>query len=137
MASLATDKPAVRNQIAALIAAIAQIEIPRGEWSELIHTLCTNSTVDNLQIKLTSLTTIGYICEELNPEDLTQELKNQIMLALTSNISKDAANDQACIIAIKALLNTIPYTTANFKVPEEREFIMSKILDEALQSSSQ
>ena len=114
MASLATDKPAVRNQIAALIAAIAQIEIPRGEWSELIHTLCTNSTVDNLQIKLTSLTTIGYICEELNPEDLTQELKNQIMLALTSNISKDAANGDACIIAIKALLNTIPYTAANF-----------------------
>ena len=47
MASLATDKAPVRNQIAALIAAIAQIEIPRGEWSELIHTLCTNSTVDN------------------------------------------------------------------------------------------
>ena len=46
------------------------------------------------------------------------------MLALTSNISKDAANAEPCRLATKALLNTIPYTAANFQVPEEREFIM-------------
>jgi importin subunit beta-1 len=63
---------------------------------------------------LTSLLTIGYICEELSPEDLTQDLKNQIMLALTNNISKEAENVEACRLAIKALLNSIPYTAANF-----------------------
>lgn len=76
MASLATESSQVRNQIASLIAAIAQIEIPRGEWSELIANLCTNSSHENPKIRLTSLTTIGYICEELQPEDLTTELKN-------------------------------------------------------------
>jgi importin subunit beta-1 len=54
-----------------LIAAIAQIEIPRGEWTELIANLCTNATHEDKQVKLTSLITIGYICEELKPEDLT------------------------------------------------------------------
>lgn len=71
MASLATESSQVRNQIASLIAAIAQIEIPRGEWSELIANLCTNASHETSQIRLTSLTTIGYICEELSPEDLT------------------------------------------------------------------
>ena len=54
------------------------------------------------------------------------------MLALTNNISKDAANEVACQLAIKALLFSIPYTTMNFQVPEERDFIMTKIFDEAL-----
>jgi len=65
---------------------------------------------------LTSLTTIGYICEELQPDDLTQELKNAIMMALTNNISKDEANVEACRLAVAALLNSIPYTRANFQV---------------------
>lgn len=58
------------------------------------------------------------------------------MLALTNNISKDEANGEACKLAIKALLNSIPYTTANFQVDAERDFIMSKIFDEALQSTN-
>ena len=76
MASLATESSRVRNQIASLIATVAQIEIPRGEWTELIANLCTNASHQESKIRLTSLTTIGYICEELSPEDLTQELKN-------------------------------------------------------------
>lgn len=114
MSGLATESSVVRQQIAGLIATIAQIEIPRGEWSELITNLCTNSSHENQQIRLTSLMTIGYICEELQPEDLTQELKNQIMLALTNNISKEESAQEACRLAIKALLNSIPYTAANF-----------------------
>ena len=76
MAGLATEASTVRSQIASLIAAVAQIEIPRGEWTELVTNLCTNASHENVQIRLTSLLTIGYICEELSPEDLTQELKN-------------------------------------------------------------
>jgi len=72
----------------------------------------------------------------LQPEDLTQELKNQIMLALTNNISKDDGQMEACRLAIKALHHAIPYTTANFKEPQERDFIMNKIIDEALGSSN-
>ena len=76
MSALATESSLVRSQIASLIATIAQIEIPRGEWTELITNLCTNASHDSWTIRLTSLTAIGYICEELSPDDLTQELKN-------------------------------------------------------------
>ena len=44
MVSLGSQSSIVRNQIATLISAIAQIEIPRGEWTELITNLCTNAT---------------------------------------------------------------------------------------------
>ena len=65
---LASPSALIRNQIAALIAAIAQIEVPRGEWTELIANLCGNASHESETVKLTSLTTIGYICEELSPE---------------------------------------------------------------------
>ena len=45
---------------------------------------------------------------------MTHELKNAIMLALTNNISKLDEHAEACKLAIKALHNAIPYTTANF-----------------------
>lgn len=38
--TLAIPSAIVRTQIASLVATIASIEIPRGEWSELIANLC-------------------------------------------------------------------------------------------------
>ena len=71
VASLAAESSLVRNMIASLIACIAQIEIPRGEWTELVANLCSNASHADMQVRLTSLTTIGFICEELRPDDLT------------------------------------------------------------------
>jgi importin subunit beta-1 len=51
--------------VASLVAAIAAIEIPRGEWLELITILCTNATHQEQHIKLASLQTLGCICEEI------------------------------------------------------------------------
>jgi len=42
-----------------------------------------------MDIRLAALQTIGYICEEIDPRHVENGLKNQIMLALTNNISAD------------------------------------------------
>ena len=44
MQTLASPSQLVRSQVASLISAIAAIEIPRGEWIELINSLCTNAS---------------------------------------------------------------------------------------------
>ena len=48
IATLASQSQLVRGQIASLIAAIAVIEIPRGQWTDLIVNLCNNSNNPNL-----------------------------------------------------------------------------------------
>ena len=126
LATLATPKAVVRNQIANILAAIASIEIPRKEWDDLIPSLCANSTSEELNIKLASLTTLGYICEELDPSDLTDQVKNNILMALTMNISNTEPHEPTRL-AIRALLFSIPYTRPNFQVQNERDFIMEKI----------
>jgi importin subunit beta-1 len=89
LATLATHSSIVRKQVASAIAAIAAIEIPRKEWLELIPNLSENSVNPDIEIKSASLETLGFICEELVTEDLTDELKNKVVLALTTNISSD------------------------------------------------
>ena len=71
MFTLASKSQLVRSSIASLISAIAEIEIPRGEWADLIASLCTNSSNEQMEIRMASLLTIGHICEDLLPEDLT------------------------------------------------------------------
>ena len=126
LATLASSKVLVRNQIANILAAIASIEIPRKEWDDLIPNLCNNSTNEDINVRLASLTTLGYICEELYPEDLSDEVKNNIILALTNNIT-DEGPIEPSKLSIKALLYSIPYTSPNFKVQQERDFIMQKV----------
>ena len=78
---------------------------------------------------MASLQTLGFICEELNPNDLTPETKNFVMLALTNNIGPAPEVSIFTKLAVKALLNCIPYMEQNFQVEAERNFIMQKIFE--------
>jgi hypothetical protein len=44
-----------------------------------------------LDYKNAALETLGFICEELGSNDITDELKNKVIFALTSNISSNPA----------------------------------------------
>lgn len=68
--SLATPSTVVRTQVAAAIAAIAAIEIPRKEWNDLITSLCSNASNESLEIRNAALQTLGFICEEIHPDDI-------------------------------------------------------------------
>lgn len=128
LSSLASQSSSVRTQIASLVSAIAAIEIPRGEWLDLISNLCNNAGHSEHHIKLASLQTLGFICEELEPQDLSSELKNAIIVALTTSINIQEGEKghgfPATKLAVKALLHSVPYAAQNFKVEHERSFIM-------------
>jgi len=120
ISTLASPVALVRAQTANLVAAIASIEIPRKEWNDLIPNLSQNSSHPDFHIRLASLTTLGYICEEIEPGDLGDQphVKNGLILALINNISADKPpqNLELCKVAIKALLHSIPFAAQNFKI---------------------
>jgi hypothetical protein len=70
LACLASPSQTVRKQVGSAIATIASIEIPRREWIDLIPNLCANSAHENIVVRDAALQTLGFICEELEPEDL-------------------------------------------------------------------
>ena len=128
--SLKTQKANVRSQISSILAAIACIELPRGEWDELIPTLCAQSKVTeaNTDLRHASLQTLGYICEDMEPRHLRDEMKNQIIQVLVTNISEEASAVEITKVAVKALQSSISYATKCFADETDRRFIMEKIL---------
>jgi importin subunit beta-1 len=116
LANLAAPSNVLRSQVANAIATIAKIEIPRREWLELIPNLCTNANHENIDYKNAALQTLGYICEELSPDDINNQLKNTIILALTSNITSNPALKNSTHLAVKAFFQALPFAHQNFLV---------------------
>lgn len=87
LGTLASPVAIVRSQVASLIAAIASLEIPRKEWDELLPNLSQNAEHEDFNIRMSSLTTLGYICEEIEPNDVSDQIRNGLILALINNMS--------------------------------------------------
>jgi hypothetical protein len=55
---------------------------------------------------------------------------------LVNNISADQTFDKITTIAVRALLQSLPFAAQNFKVQGERDYIMTKVF-EALTSKDE
>ena len=129
LACLVTPSSVVRRQIASAIASIAAIEIPRGEWLDIIGNLSNNSAHEQIEIRHASIETLGFVCEELVPDDLNNELKSLVIQALTRNIIADPLLEGTTLLAIKALYHALPFASPNFMVVHERDYIMGRIFE--------
>ena len=89
-----------------------------------------------MDIRAASLQTLGYICDEIGANDINDETKSNIVVALTQNISGDDDKQKICNLAIKAFFSALPFASKNFQKAEERDFIM-KALFEAFKSSDE
>jgi len=144
---LATD-PAARNQIKAAVlqtlpsptqqarhtaaqvaSAIALIELPASQWPELIQGLVSNVTAsENDAAKQSSLETLGFICEEIDPETLTAQ-SNQILTAVVQGMRQEQTNEHVRLAATTAMLNALEFVKANFEQEQERNYIMQTVCE--------
>ena len=49
------------------LSALSVVEFPGNEWPELIGILTKNVNSDSKNIRLASLMTLGYMCEDVDP----------------------------------------------------------------------
>ena len=112
--NLATPSNVVRTQVAAAIAVVASIELPRKEWTDLIDNLTANSEHESDEIRMASLQTLGYICDEITANDISDVHKSKIIQALTRNITKDSSKIKLCNLAIKAFFSALPFVSNFF-----------------------
>ena len=117
LGTLASSQKTVRSSVANLIAAIASIEIPRNEWPTLLQNLSTNSSHGNFNIRLTALTSLGYICEEVPSKHFKAEECNSILYALTSNMSNTQTAEaiECTTAALSAFIHCTGLCSDSFK----------------------
>ena len=62
--TLASRSQRAGNFASQVIAAIAGVELPQGQWQDLIEILLRFvNNADNVNLRIATLQTIGYICE--------------------------------------------------------------------------
>jgi len=117
-----------RHTTAQVIAKVAAIELPRNQWPELIDLLLKNMMLQEANIKQATLETLGYICEEVNPE-VINEKSNQILTAVIQGMRKDEPSAEVRLAGTTALLNALEFVRSNFEKEVERNYIMQVVCE--------
>lgn len=123
-----------RHTSSQVIAKIASIEVPRKEWPDLIARLLNNITQQNSssQLKQATLQALGYVCEEINPQDLEQSEVNSVLTAVVQGMAQTEQNVDVRLAAVQALYNALDFAQNNFETEMERTFIMKVICETAV-----
>ncbi|KAF5352963.1 hypothetical protein D9758_007879 [Tetrapyrgos nigripes] len=118
-----------------VVAAIAAVELPQGQWENLIEILLGFvNNQENTNLKISTLQTIGFICESIKPEILSLR-SNEILTAVIHGARKEETSSEVQLAAIHALYNSLEFVRDNFDREGERNFIM-QVVCEATQNSA-
>lgn len=125
----------VASAAAQLVAAIADIELPRNDWPTLTGVLVENTKADrDSNVKRASLLTIGYICETADPSNAgVVSQANGFLTAIIQGAHKDEPSTKVRVTALNALVNSLEFVRQNFDHDNERNVIM-QVVCEATQS---
>ncbi|KAK3828449.1 MAG: armadillo-type protein [Benniella sp.] len=119
---------------AQVVAAIAAIELPLGQWEDVIRIMLQNlQTTENTNLKQCTLQAIGFVCETIHRDILTAQANN-ILTAVVQGARKEEPSEAVRLAAISALYNSLEFVEENFKREGERNYIM-QVVCEATQSS--
>ena len=100
-----------------VIAQIAVIEVARGNWLNLINSLAENSGHEEFNIRRASITTLGFICEELKSTNvnLQPETCEQILGSLLRGLGEQG---DIVEISLTALRESICFLHKILEIPE-------------------
>eukprot|EP00467_Chlorarachnion_reptans_P001009 CAMPEP_0114495092 /NCGR_PEP_ID=MMETSP0109-20121206/5014_1 /TAXON_ID=29199 /ORGANISM="Chlorarachnion reptans, Strain CCCM449" /LENGTH=972 /DNA_ID=CAMNT_0001672199 /DNA_START=429 /DNA_END=3347 /DNA_ORIENTATION=+ len=149
---LRSEQPRVPQLAAQVIAKLFAAEMSIQGWPDLVSSLTQlvgqarqlqqqqigDSKTDgpkkdkSTRLGIVALTTLGYVCEEMEEDTALQDDVNQALTAIIA--SMQGPDPDTIYSAVNALRNAIHLTGRNFEVPSERDMIM-KMLCEAATST--
>ncbi|KAF9468235.1 armadillo-type protein [Collybia nuda] len=133
--TLGSAQPKAGNFASQVVAAIAAVELPQGQWPDLIEILLGFvNNQPNPNLKVATLQTIGFICETIKPEILSLR-SNEILTAVIHGARKEEPSSEVQLAAVHALYNSLEFVRENFEREGERNYIM-QVVCEATQNGS-
>ena len=128
LSTLASSKKEIRTIASTVISSISKIDTPITEtWPELLPSLTNNAFNEDINMKLSAIEALGYVCEEVDISSIDSANVDKIMNALIQNLIKAENNKQVIIQVLKALYYAIRLAQKNFENKNERNIIMNAI----------
>ena len=128
LSTLASSQKNIRTMAGTVISSICKIDTPITEtWPDLLPSLTNNAFNEDINMKLSAIETLGYVCEELNMKSIDSANVDKIMNALIQNLIKGENTKQVILQLLKALSYAIRLAQKNFENKNERNIIMNSI----------
>ncbi|CAL9733844.1 importin subunit beta-1 [Monosporozyma servazzii] len=134
--ALVSSEDRVANASAQLIAAIADIELPLGQWSDLMKLMVDNTNPSQPEnVKRASLLALGYICESADPQSQTLIAEsNNILIAIVQGAQPTETSKTVRLAALNALADSLIFIKNNMEREGERNYLM-QVVCEATQAT--
>jgi importin subunit beta-1 len=128
LSTLASSKKEIRTSASSVISSISKIDTPIVEtWPDLLPSLTDNAFNPDINMKLSAIEALGYVCEELTAKSIDAENMNKIMNALIMNLTNEQNSVEVVLQVLKALYYSIRLAEKNFSNEKERSIIMKAI----------
>ena len=127
---LSDGEGAIRHVSAQVVAKIAGAEVPVKQWPDLISSLQTGAQgAGGGAAKQASLEALGFLCEEVDADDLDQNDVNGVLTAVVSAMGNAESDVAVRLAATNALNNALYFAHENFERQQERDFIMQCVCE--------
>ena len=130
LSTLASSKKEIRTSACTVISSISKIDSPITEtWPELLPSLTDNAFNSDLNMKLSAIEALGYVCEELTIKSIDPSNVDQILNALIQNLNNPQNSVEVVLQVLKALYYVIRLAQKNFSNKKERAIIFNSIFE--------
>jgi hypothetical protein len=130
LSKLVSDDAEIVKACCISAAAIATEEVQVSQWEDFLQVMSNAATADqsNLKFKFAAIQTLQFYCDFSSTKglEMTQPQVQQLLHATVSNIQ--SSDLRISNMALKALTEIVPFCEENFKVPEQRQYIMKEVL---------
>ncbi|KAH3903043.1 probable Importin subunit beta-1 [Saccharomycodes ludwigii] len=121
----------VANASAQLVAAIADIDLSRGEWPDLMKIMVDNTQSSQPEnIKRASLLALGYICESFDAgNEVLISQSNNILIAIVQGAQSSETSKVVRLTALNALADSLSFIKNNMDRDGERNYLMQVVCE--------
>lgn len=133
LATLGSPARDVRNVAANIVGSLSRIELPAGEWQELVGILVGAAQSGCEQYQEASLTAIGYICEEGHDYDDYDEGEKHPLQQHTPSMlgvivqCMSSTDEDVRFAATRALCTAMDFISNNMENQEQRDYLIGAL----------
>lgn len=117
LSTLITQNINVKKAAALIIAGICRVELPKNIWTNIFDILINASQNDNIDIKITSLITLGYIYDEFTLNNIHLNINNNTIskllnmyYSILTNCNQNGENNiPLTLTCLNSIILFVPY----------------------------
>ena len=130
LSTLASSQKQIRTIASTVISSICKIDSPITQtWPDLLPSLTQNAFNEDINLKLSAIEALGYVCEEITIKSIDAANVDKILNALIQNLKNGQNSEEVVLQVLKALYYSIRLAEKNFSNKNERAIIMDSIFE--------